>query len=667
MLPHRVILIPEHSEKVGMKAHVTLSTALLAVFLSSLGIVTLLSAQEEPERGKSAAVPVREETRLDVDIDQSVQTRVGVLYGISSTRGFLVSFNNGRLWEQRNDGLPRRVVYPFHDNRIRLLTSVGIDPAHDQRVAVTTADSLFVSEDFGRTWHKVELGKPMRSTSYLTSVALSPTDQDVVLVGTSFNGFFETTDRGQNWHDPSLSARFLYRGAGFYEEITAMAYFPEDPERIVFACGFGKGLYISDSNRREWIELDFPGRLKGEIIETLAFRLRETPLGYSKWVLEAGTQESVWYYSPFDNLWWHGRQRNSSAPIQLDPRKRERLETASNRFGIYVSSYHAQGDFLDAHLEFTKEHGLNALVVDFKDDMGWITYDTTLPLPKQMGAVNRRFRVEELLEKAHERDLYVIARIVVFKDKHLYEQQAYEYAAWDFRKDAPWRNLRRSRDPQTGRETYVQNEYWVDPFAQAVWEYTVSIAEELAARGVDEIQFDYVRFPSDGNLASIVYRHQREGMTKIDCIESLLILARSRIDIPISLDLYGFNSWFRMGNWIGQSIELLAHYADAICPMFYPSHFPNDFIVEHGYLERARLIYQEGTQRAGRIVAGQSVIRPFIQAFLIGGELSMTEPEYTKYLLKQIEGVRQAPASGFTLWNASNRYYMVNLPLHDYF
>jgi hypothetical protein len=150
-------------------------------------------------------------------------------------------------------------------------------------------------------------------------------------------------------------------------------------------------------------------------------------------------------------------------------------------------------------------------------------------------------------------------------------------------------------------------------------------------------------------------------------LESFLTQAREVIHIPISTDLYGFNSWHRMGNWIGQSIEVLADYVDVICPMFYPSHFPRDFMKEEPYLERGRKIYEEGTSRAALMVGSRSIVRPYVQAFLIGGELAMGPAEYSQYLTNQIEGTLAAPSSGLTLWNASNRYYMVIEPLIPYF
>jgi len=105
---------------------------------------------------------------------------------------------------------------------------------------------------------------------------------------------------------------------------------------------------------------------------------------------------------------------------------------------------------------------------------------------------------------------------------------------------------------------------------------------------------------------------------------------------------------------------MLADYVDVISPMYYPSHFPRDFMKNQPYLQRARSIYQEGTLRARSVVDGRSLIRPYVQAFLIGGELAMGVAEYRQYLLNQVQGCLAAPSSGFTFWNASNRYYMVS-------
>ena len=671
------------------------------------GMMLLLGAQErDPDEllAENQTDPQKPPAELNpgfiaspsFSIEQILETSSGVLYAISKQRGFLVSFDAGDSWLERNNGLPRRHVYPFSEEtqRVRHLTALNVDPLHEARVAVTTAQELYLSEDFGSSWRQVPIEKPLRSTSYLTAVALSARDPNTLLVGTSFNGFFETTDRGLSWRDPSLTARFLYRGAGFYEEISGLSYHPTEQGAIFFSCGFGHGVYESSTDRSSWTRLDFPGDRTGQVIVRLELAPSE-----ASWRLAVQTRKGRWHYEPESRNWsrtesrWTAILDESVRQNREDPFLQERIRKASGRFGIYVSSFRAQGEYLDNHLKFIEANGLNSLVVDCKDDMGWIAYDTRLELPKQIGAVNKRFVLEELLDKAHAQGIYVIARLVVFKDRQLYNYNDYQYAVWNGIKDQPWRYIVKvevppepkspegqsesggaSEDPAEEEQSepeavyqYVQNEYWVDPYNPEVWSYNLAVAAELQERGVDEIQFDYIRFPSDGNLSQIRYRHRLEGMSRIDALESFLTRAREVIHIPISTDLYGFNSWHRMGNWIGQSIDVLADYVDVICPMFYPSHFPRDFMKEEPYLERGRKIYKEGTSRAALIVGSRSIVRPYVQAFLIGGELAMGPAEYSIYLTEQIEGTLAAPSSGLTLWNASNRYYMVLESLAPYF
>ena len=339
------------------------------------------------------------------------------------------------------------------------------------------------------------------------------------------------------------------------------------------------------------------------------------------------------------------------------------LERAALRNGIYIRADRAAGA-LPEYLDLLVRHGLDSVVIDFKDDLGRLGYDSELPLARAMGASPGPIKLNRLIADAHAAGMYVIARLVVFKDPVLYDWEAHRLAIWDGEQDAPWRHLVAAAD-DSGEQ--VQREHWVDPFAPEVWQYNIAVAAELAARGVDEIQFDYIRFPSDGPTERALYRHRRPGMRRIDAIESFLAMARERLDVPISTDLFGFNSWYRAGNFIGQDIGVLADYADVISPMFYPSHFPNHFLADRGYLERAHDIYEAGVRRAQRMVRGRAHIRPYVQAFLIGGELRMEEEEYGRYLTRQLDGNRAAAGSGFTLWNASNRYYMVTEPLQPYF
>ena len=158
-----------------------------------------------------------------------------------------------------------------------------------------------------------------------------------------------------------------------------------------------------------------------------------------------------------------------------------------------------------------------------KDDEGIVTYNTSLPVPYQAGAVRKRINIGELIKKAHDMDIYIIGRIVVFKDEKLFRFNNTEYAVWNSSSNSPWGKKFKVEDSETGEITWEQREFWVDSFSEYIWNYNVSIAEEIQSLGVDEIQFDYIRFPTDGDLSAASYRFQRSGMSRMDALESFLI------------------------------------------------------------------------------------------------------------------------------------------------
>jgi len=549
------------------------------------------------------------------------------------------------------------VVYPFTESKPVPLTSIGIDPARQSRVAVTTSSRIFISEDLGNSWREVPVDKPIKESAFFTSVALSPASRDKILLGTSFNGVYETGDSGISWrHLEDLSGP-LYRGAGFYEEIRSLSYDLAGENSILLEVGFDDDIFTGDLETETLEKLPEPGLEPGE----RRLQLRSSRRGP---ILFTDKRKFVYRKSAGD---WTAEPGGLPVPKNgISAARKERLSTAADKSGIYLKSWNSSGEELEKHLKFLSDHGLNSLVIDMKDDNGRITYDTELELPYEIGSVSRHIDLEALVEAAEEAGIYLIGRIVCFQDPKLYAYKDNAYAVWDSQKNKPWANRIPVTDEETEEPAWIQREFWVDSFSEFAWDYLISLAEELERRGIDEVQFDYIRFPSDGDLSHAVYRHRKPGMTKIDGLESFLRAARERITVPISTDLYGFNSWYRMGNWIGQNIEMVSHYVDVICPMYYPSHFPRDFLKDTPYLERAEDIYRHGSDRAAKIVEGRSIIRPYVQAFLIGGELKFEEPTYSDYLIRQLRGAGEGGASGFTLWNNSNRYYMVTAPLHGF-
>lgn len=583
--------------------------------------------------------------------DRFLRASQNLCYGISKEYGFLYSEDSGASWVAKNEGLPQKMIYPFARRQIRYLTALGADPANPGRVAVTTTKRIFLSGDFGENWQEIKTKKPIPDGAYLTAVALSPASKEKILIGTSFAGMFETRDFGRTWVNISEKLTFLYQGAGFWDEIAAVAYDPENPDLILFKRGFSNTIYQLSEDRKTVRELPAPETPTDSSI-TATIQAGPSP-GTNASAPNQTSNGTVGEVSVTTITGTFPEEGVFLPEAVKDPEKKARLQRASNKYGIYLRADYARGKNLDDRLRFIKEKGLNAIVVDCKDDFGYLTYDTRLSFPNQVRAVRKKnfVNMAELLMKAHQKGIYVIGRIVVFQDPRLFEYRQYKYAAWDGAAQKPWRT----------------KEFWVDPFAVDVWEYNVEIARELETLGIDEIQFDYIRFPTDGDIGRIVYRYQPEGSEKIDALESFLAYARARITLPISTDLYGFNCWCRVDGVNGQNLELIADYVDVVCPMFYPSHFPRNFMPGMDYLERARRIYSEGTSRAYSITNGRSIIRPYVQAFLLGGERKMTPPVYFQYLNNQIQGVLATDSPGFTLWNFANNYYMVNQSLEKYF
>ena len=317
----------------------------------------------------------------------------------------------------------------------------------------------------------------------------------------------------------------------------------------------------------------------------------------------------------------------------------------------------------DEIIQTLKDNKLNSIVIDMKDDYGLLRYNTQDPLVKEKGFVSQyAVDLDQFVERFKSEDIYLIARIVVFKDKHLSQYDGGKYAVWNKSSQSRWVGTKGEKEITdeegnvTGTETLYYDEHWVDPYCHEVWEYNVAVAKELIRRGFDEVQFDYIRFPTDGtNLWQASYRWQDKGMDKESALISFLSYARQNIEAPIGIDIYGANGWYRSGARTGQDVELLSEYVDVICPMFYPSHFEQPFLAHAPAAERPYRIYFFGTYRNSIIARNKSVIRPWTQAFYLG--VSYDKKYYNAdYVQRQIYGVRDAANHGYMYWNNIGRY-----------
>lgn len=256
---------------------------------------------------------------------------------------------------------------------------------------------------------------------------------------------------------------------------------------------------------------------------------------------------------------------------------------------IYATSWSAGSPTkLNSLIKIIKATELNAIVIDLKDYSGAVTYDATVPEVDEYKAKDIRIpNINTVIKKLHDAGIYVIGRITVFQDPILARA----------RPDLAVQNNK------TGK-TWTDNKglSWIDPGSVDAWNYIVSIAKDAAARGFDEINFDYVRFPSDGDLTLMGFPFYKEGATKkVDMIREFFVYLRDKISdtnpiranasngARISADLFGLATINNDDLGIGQKIETAYENFDAVAPMIYPSHYGVGFL---GHSSPAKYPYE---------------------------------------------------------------------------
>ncbi|HSI99857.1 MAG TPA: putative glycoside hydrolase [Patescibacteria group bacterium] len=294
---------------------------------------------------------------------------------------------------------------------------------------------------------------------------------------------------------------------------------------------------------------------------------------------------------------------------------------------------------LDAMLALLDRTEANALVIDVKETDGRLFYATDLPEATEVGAVREApiFDLEELLPALRERGIYTIARVVVMKDNTLAAARP-ELAVMNTATGEPW------RDNIGGA--------WLDPSAPGVAEYVAAIAGDLAAKGFDEVQLDYIRFFSDGPYAVADTNLPNTQSFRLPAIQRVLRVVSEELDTTrafLGADVFPISFIVPDDQGIGQRPEVIMPYVDYFCPMVYPSHYgpgvfgfevPNNFPYE--VVDRTLEIMNR--QAEGLPV----VIRPWIQDFGYG-----PFPPYSADQVRaQMTAAAERGAAGWMIWNA---------------
>jgi hypothetical protein len=324
---------------------------------------------------------------------------------------------------------------------------------------------------------------------------------------------------------------------------------------------------------------------------------------------------------------------------------------------IYLTSWSvATPSRLREAITLIKTTDLNAIVIDVKDYTGKVTFRTSSALIKEIGSEEPRLGdLAQVVERLHQAGIYVIVRIAAFQDQHLVKVRP-DLAV---------------KDPQGGIWRDRRSLGWVDPASPEVWEYIIEVAREAADAGADELNFDYVRFPTDGKLSALRYPVFNEGrVSRREVIQrffGVLTTALRPTGKQLSADLFGLTTVRSDDLGIGQILEDALLYFDVVSPMVYPSHYARGFLryqnpAAHPYevvhyslasatarRDRLARIVAALTEDSGSVSIGG--IRPWLQAFDLGA------PYPPKGIRRQMQAVQDAGLPyGWYLWSPSNRY-----------
>jgi hypothetical protein len=302
--------------------------------------------------------------------------------------------------------------------------------------------------------------------------------------------------------------------------------------------------------------------------------------------------------------------------------------------GVHVTMALASDrDELDGYLSL---RGLNAVQVDVKDENGEIGFAPAgVPLATQTGAAKPYYRPKAVAKHVHDRGVFLIGRVVVFEDPVLSRQR-------------PDLAIRRT---DGGVWTNHAGLGWTNPYDKRVWKYNVDVAEAAVKAGFDEIQFDYVRFPSDGDMEAIAY--PRKTSTPPGWVIAQFVHYASKrlkpLGVRVSADVFGLSATRDLG--IGQVPRRLARYLDAIYPMVYPSHYRSgEYNLPDPNADPGATVAYSLRDFNRELRGTKAKVIPWLQDFSLGRTYTLAEVQ------AQIDSARRADAAGYLLWNAAGVY-----------
>jgi hypothetical protein len=355
----------------------------------------------------------------------------------------------------------------------------------------------------------------------------------------------------------------------------------------------------------------------------------------------------------------------SGEPLKTEP-VAVHLPTPEPLKGIYMTACAgSMPSFRDRLAKIADDTEINSIIIDVKDYSGTIAFKTDNPLLKDNSAKGCRISdLREFVASLHEKGIYTIARITVFQDPY-YSKLHPELAVKRLSDGAVWKDRKGLS--------------FIDVGAKPYWDYIVALGEESYKLGFDELNFDYIRFPSDGDMKDIDFTWDR-GKPKAVALEEFFIYLREKLaptGAKLSADLFGMTTTNTDDLNIGQVLERTLPHFDYVMPMVYPSHYPPffngwknpnlhvydvvNFSMSHA-VKRAEAtttsIYLFGQDRVGtttppkytKEAQNRLKLRPWLQDFQYGGTYGAPE------VRAQIKATYDAGLTSWILWDPANKY-----------
>jgi hypothetical protein len=317
----------------------------------------------------------------------------------------------------------------------------------------------------------------------------------------------------------------------------------------------------------------------------------------------------------------------------------ERVQRAT---GLYISGPYIRLHGVEGVIGMLRRARMDTAVVDFKDGMGRVLYDSSIPEL----ARSESGHIEDpraLVQALHDANIHVIGRIVCFSDRVLALRE-------------PERAIQDNRPRHEGRPwiSWGTGGAWLNPWDQRNLDMIVRLADEVEGFGVDEIQLDYIRFPVDDGVHLAAYPGERTDITRAQHLHDLLARIDATISVPLGADVFGIQAfWEGDRSGLGQDLALWTDHVDVFSPMLYLNAMLD---WERDRPHRARSLVQVGVSRLRQRIGHRPIIRPFLQGFDNGLSEEEWEP---RFIADQIRGARGGGADGFLFWNPGSMFGMV--------